>query len=172
MSPAPAVQEPPGSFSRSFGADVNAPPAARRALRGLNSHVDEQLLERASLVVTELVTNSVRHARLAPAQQIELRISARRTLLRVEVIDDGDGFDPVATRPHAEQRAGGWGLRIVAHLTDRWGIDVSHSTRVWCEFDTPPRTGTRGRVSTPHFGDDSPRSSRDTVVKKNHQDST
>jgi serine/threonine-protein kinase RsbW len=100
----------------------------------LSGYVDDDLVERGRLVVTELVTNSVRHARLTPAQQIELRVSARRDLLRVEVIDDGHGFDPAATRPEPARADGGWGLRLVAQLTDRWEIDVSHSTRVWCEF--------------------------------------
>ena len=146
MSPASALPELPGSLSRSFVADPNAPPAARRALQGLDGHVGERLLERAGIVVTELVTNSVRHARLAPAQQIELRVSARRRLLRIEVIDDGDGFDPTAIRPDTEQRVGGWGLRLVADLTDRWGVEVSHSTRVW-RVRHSPRTRTRGELT-------------------------
>jgi hypothetical protein len=32
-------------------------------------------------------------------------------------------------------RVDGRGLWIVEQLTDRWGVDLSHSTRVWCEFD-------------------------------------
>jgi anti-sigma regulatory factor (Ser/Thr protein kinase) len=130
------VQEPPRTFCRSFAANLDAPGAARRALQRLNGHVDDDLVERGRLVVTELMTNSVRHARLTPVQQIDLRVSARRDLLRLEVIDDGDGFDLAATRCHPNQSPGGWGLGIVAQLTDRWGVDLSHSTRVWCEFIT------------------------------------
>jgi anti-sigma regulatory factor (Ser/Thr protein kinase) len=139
VSPGSAVEELPGSFSGSFVADVSAPRAARRALQGLSGHVDEGLLERGRVVVTELVTNSVRHARLAPEQHIELQVWAGQKLLRVEVSDDGDGFEPVAVPPHPDHAAGGWGLWIVAQLADRWGIDVSHSTRVWCEFETRAR---------------------------------
>jgi anti-sigma regulatory factor (Ser/Thr protein kinase) len=135
VSPESGANELAGTFSRSFVADVNAPRAARRALQGLSGHVDEGLLERGRIVVTELVTNSVRHARLAPEQQIELRVWPGRELLRMEVSDDGDGFDPVAMR-RTPDHVDGWGLRIVAQLTDRWGVDVSHSTRVWCEFET------------------------------------
>jgi anti-sigma regulatory factor (Ser/Thr protein kinase) len=104
----------------------------------LSGHVDDDLVERARLVVTELVANSVRHAGLTPEQQIDLRVSATRDLLRLEVIDDGDGFDPAATRPEIADSEGGWGLRIVAQLSDRWGVDRSESTRVWTEF--APRT--------------------------------
>jgi anti-sigma regulatory factor (Ser/Thr protein kinase) len=135
MSPESGVKELPGSYCGSFVADLSAPPAARHALQGLSTHVDDGLLERGCLVVTELVTNSLMHAGLAPEQEIELRLWARRELLRVEVSDDGDGFDPVVRRPHPDRPAGGWGLWIVAQLTDRWGVDVSHSTRVWCEFE-------------------------------------
>jgi anti-sigma regulatory factor (Ser/Thr protein kinase) len=85
----------------------------------LNGHIEEGLLERARIVVTELVTNSVRHARLSPAQRIAVRVWAQRELLRVEVIDDGNGFDPAAT-------------------------DVSHSTRVWCEFKPAAAPEPRG----------------------------
>jgi anti-sigma regulatory factor (Ser/Thr protein kinase) len=103
-------------------------------------------MERVRVVVSELVTNSVRHARLSPVQRIDLRVSARRDRLWLEVMDDGDGFDPAAIGPHPDQSPGGWGLEIVAQLTDRWGIDFSRSTRVWCEFTT--RTPT-ARAGTP-----------------------
>jgi anti-sigma regulatory factor (Ser/Thr protein kinase) len=139
VSPISAVEELPGSFSRSFVADVSAPRAARRALQGLSGQVDEGLLERGRIVVTELVTNSVRHARLGPGQRIELLVRVRHELVRVEVSDDGEGFDPVGVPPHPDHAVGGWGLWIVAQLTDRWGIDVSRSTRVWCEFETRAR---------------------------------
>ena len=75
-------------------------------------------------------------ARLAPEQKIELLVRVRRELVRVEVSDDGEGFDTVAVPPHPDHAAGGWGLWIVAQLTDRWGIDVSRSTRIWCELET------------------------------------
>lgn len=125
----------PGRFSRSFVADPSAPRAARHALRSLSGHVDEELLERGGIVVTELVTNSVKHARLAPEQRIALIGSGRRTFLLLEVIDEGDGFEPVVRRPGAGQGPGGWGLWMVSQLADRWGVDAGHSTRVWCEFE-------------------------------------
>jgi anti-sigma regulatory factor (Ser/Thr protein kinase) len=144
VTPASGIKELPGPLSRSFVSNANAPSAARGALKDLNGHIEEGLLERARIVVTELVTNSVRHARLSPAQRIAVRVWAQRELLRVEVIDDGNGFDPAARRTDLEHHPGGWGLMIVAQLTDRWGVDVSHSTRVWCEFKPAAAPEPRG----------------------------
>jgi anti-sigma regulatory factor (Ser/Thr protein kinase) len=127
--------ESPGSFHRSFATDLNAPTAARRALEGLSGHVDDDLLERIVLLVTELVTNSVRHAGLRPGQSIDLQVFMRPELLRVEVSDDGHGFDAVAVKPEPARVSGGWGLWLLDQLTDRWGVDFSHSTRVWFELD-------------------------------------
>jgi hypothetical protein len=64
-----------------------------------------------------------------------MRISARRDLLRVEVADDGNGFEPRPTRSDPGRPESGWGYWIIDQLADRWGIDISHSSRVWCEFE-------------------------------------
>ena len=114
---------------------ASAPGVARAALEALDASLGAQLLEDSGLVVTEVVTNCVQHAGLAPSQQIELKLSLLSQCLRIEVVDDGPGFiaEPVASKP--DQAPGGWGLWLVDQLTDRWGIDCSHSTRVWLEFD-------------------------------------
>ena len=120
---------------RSFPADLSAPAAARGALRGLDSSVGPELLERSALVVTEVVTNSVQHAGLAPSQQIDLAVSLRPQTLRIEVSDAGPGFTPTPPSSKPDQTPRGWGLWLIDQLTDRWGVDCSHSTRVWLEFD-------------------------------------
>jgi hypothetical protein len=59
--------------------------------------------------------------------------------LRIDVTDEGTaGFEPVVTLPHPGQNSGR-GFWIVDQLTDRWGVDFSRSTRVWCEFDLHDR---------------------------------
>jgi hypothetical protein len=53
--------------------------------------------------------------------------------VRVEVVDQGAGFIPVARdRPVTE--VGGWGLHLVETLADRWGVHEG-STHVWFEID-------------------------------------
>jgi len=126
------------SLHRLLAPDVDAPAAARRALDGFGEQLETDVSERGALVVTEVVTNSVTHAGLSAAQPIDLNIQMVPGCLRIEVTDEGSGsFDPVVTTPYPGQSSGR-GLWMVDHLTDRWGVDFTHSTRVWCEFDLNP----------------------------------
>lgn len=126
------------SVRRTLAPHLDAPAAARRALEGFRGQLGEDVIARSALVVTELVTNSVVHAGLTAAQPIELSIRAVPGCLQIEVQDDGArGFEPVATLPDPGQDSGR-GFWMVDQLTDRWGVDFTHSTRVWCEFDLAP----------------------------------
>jgi anti-sigma regulatory factor (Ser/Thr protein kinase) len=118
--------------------DLDAPAASRRALDRFRGQLEEDLIERSALVVTEVLTNSVRHAGLTATQPIDLNILVLPGCLRIEVTDEGSaGFDPVVTLPDPGQNSGR-GFWMVDHLTDRWGVDFTRSTRVWCEFDLDP----------------------------------
>jgi two-component sensor histidine kinase len=119
---------------RSLVPDLNATADARRALYGVSSRLGQDVLRRSALVVTELVSNSVKHAGLTSTQRIELTITVLPERVRIEVTDEGCGFHPVVNLPDP-LRVDGRGLWIVDQVTDRWGVDLSHSTRVWCEFD-------------------------------------
>ena len=88
------------------------------------------------LLVSELVTNAVRHANLAPGDVILLVIDVGDSLLRVEVHDPGGGFVPRAPAPDPA-RPSGWGLYLVEELADRWGVDSDEQTLVWFEVDRP-----------------------------------
>jgi anti-sigma regulatory factor (Ser/Thr protein kinase) len=124
------------SFRRSLRPARNAAFEARQALEDLRGQIDDDLLERMRLVVTEVISNSLKHAQLSASQAIELQVWAIPDLVRTEITDQGPGFDPVAARRDPNNSAsGGWGLWLVDQLTDRWGVDHSHSTRVWLEFD-------------------------------------
>jgi anti-sigma regulatory factor (Ser/Thr protein kinase) len=86
------------------------------------------------LLVSELVTNAVRHGELAPGDVIRLVVDADADVLRVEVHDPGGGFVPVEPAPDPT-RPSGWGLFLVAELADRWGVECDGTTRVWFELD-------------------------------------
>lgn len=105
---------------------------ARRALARLRSEVDAPTLESLRLLVTELVSNSVRHA---GAPTVDLLVLVSRPAVRVEVTDRGPGFDPYQHRPDRD-REGGWGLFLVERLADRWGVAREGlGTRVWFELE-------------------------------------
>ena len=126
------------SVRRSLAPDMDAPAAARRMLDGFRGQLDDDVIDRGALVVTEVVTNSVTHAGVTAAQPIDLNIQESPGCLRIEVTDEGTaGFDPVVTLPYVGQSSGR-GFWMIDQLTDRWGIDFMRTTRVWCEFDLAP----------------------------------
>ncbi|MEU9486138.1 SpoIIE family protein phosphatase [Streptomyces decoyicus] len=92
----------------------------------------EELSYATELVVSELVTNAVRHA----AGPLHLRLLRDRTLL-TEVSDTGH------TSPHLRHSAsddeGGRGLFIVAQLVQRWGTRYTpYGKTIWTEQAFPP----------------------------------
>jgi anti-sigma regulatory factor (Ser/Thr protein kinase) len=99
-----------------------------------NGNLPASVSDGVLLLVTELVTNAVRHAKIGPEQslRVELRFSPRR--VRVEVLDPGPGF----TRTRAPSRGdefGGLGLLLVDRIADRWGVNRTASgTCVWFEI--------------------------------------
>jgi anti-sigma regulatory factor (Ser/Thr protein kinase) len=111
--------------------DARAPGRARRAVEQLGGAIDPSIQHDVVLLVSELVTNSVKYG---AEGDLKLQIEApapRR--LRVEVINQGASFEPKArTRPATEP--GGWGLHMVETLADRWGVHAG-STHVWFEID-------------------------------------
>ena len=109
---------------------------ARAALASLQGRIDAGTLADIRLLVSELVTNSVRHSR-AERELVRLAVTSRGRTVRVEVSDGGTGFEPRArTKPREE--AGGWGLHLVDRLANRWGVETGRRTRVW--FEIEPRS--------------------------------
>jgi anti-sigma regulatory factor (Ser/Thr protein kinase) len=116
--------------------DADAPAGARRAIEGLKPVVGPGVFEETSLLVSELVTNSVRHARLQPDQVIRLQVRVEPERLHVAVLDEGPGFDPEEiARPGVPD--GGWGLQLLRRLAKRWGVGHNGVTVVW--FEMAPR---------------------------------
>jgi anti-sigma regulatory factor (Ser/Thr protein kinase) len=109
-----------------------APSKARASLKLLNGSLGE-LRSPVELLVSEIVTNSVVHGATDHESSFELRLRAARDRVRVEVADSGAGFSPPPELPEPGQE-GKFGLFLIDHLADRWGVDEHRST-VWFEID-------------------------------------
>lgn len=113
---------------------------ARENLSVLAGQISEQTYEDLRILVTELVTNSVRHSGVANDDAVRVGIWTAPDLLRVEVADPGKGFVKTV-KPFSPDQCGGWGLQIVDRLSDRWGVKraTGAGSTVWFEIDTARR---------------------------------
>jgi anti-sigma regulatory factor (Ser/Thr protein kinase) len=114
---------------------ARAPREAREILRRLGPDLPADVLDDAALLVSELVTNTVRHAATGPSSRVRLRAEQLPGGIRVEVLDWGEGFTPQATRAREE---GGFGLLLVRRIATRWGVERTDTTRVWFEIERSP----------------------------------
>ena len=104
---------------------------ARRSLARLRGDLDAPLMETMRLLITELVTNSVKHT---GAQTVELTVLVGNSSVRTEVTDGGPGFDLARTGSLTSDQTG-WGLFLVERLAERWGVDKDGgATKVWFEL--------------------------------------
>ncbi|MER7584371.1 ATP-binding protein [Kitasatospora sp. NPDC097691] len=95
---------------------------ARRLLRTfLATHPDgERFLDTGELVLGELVTNAVLHAKTPPGRLVFIRFELHADSLRIEV-HDADATAPSVPHPAAEYDETGRGLWLVSQLAASWG---------------------------------------------------
>jgi anti-sigma regulatory factor (Ser/Thr protein kinase) len=111
-----------------------APGAARIAADASCQRLSPPDRQTVRLLVSELVTNSVRHAGGESIDPIVVRFAVRSGLVRVAVTDHGHGFEPGTARPEGEAESG-YGLYLVDRLADRWGThDDGGAMTVWFEL--------------------------------------
>jgi anti-sigma regulatory factor (Ser/Thr protein kinase) len=112
---------------------IDAPATARAAVAAwLSPQIPERVIEDAQLLVSELVTNSVRHAPLAAGAAIAVSVEVFDAFVRVEVEDPGDV--PIGTVAPDREHGGGFGLYLVETLAQRWGSSHEGTTCVWAEL--------------------------------------
>ena len=123
-------------YTATFDPALDTPAQARHQLeRWLPKSLAESHRGALRLLVSELVTNSVRHVVGSPGSVVlAVHIGARE--IRVEVHDGGTGFVPGKPEPRGAD--GGFGLFLVERMASRWGVDVRDGTRVWFELDVAP----------------------------------
>jgi anti-sigma regulatory factor (Ser/Thr protein kinase) len=96
------------------------------------------VIDDAALVLSELLSNAIRHARPLPGALVQVSWALCEGSLTVSVRDGGS-----RTRPHARHPSpsalGGRGLAIVECLASTWGVqDSTGGVMVWAILPTPP----------------------------------
>lgn len=119
---------------------IPAGPDAAAAARGvvvrcLGGLVPPAVVEDAKLLVSELVTNSVRHSGVAEGDHVVVRVHRSVDTCRLEVEDPGcDGA--IAPRSPDPIDGSGMGLYLVQTLSRRWGVirAAGGPTLVWTQL--------------------------------------
>jgi two-component sensor histidine kinase len=111
-----------------LGSGPDAAAEARQAIARLRVDLDPPLMETLRLLVTELVTNSVRHT---DCDSIALTVVIGKSSVLTEVADEGAVFHATPS----DSADSGWGLFLVQRLADGWGVkNDGGSKRVWFEL--------------------------------------
>lgn len=117
------------NLSFDLPANPTAPSRARVALLALTPAVGPRMLEDLRLLITELVTNSVRHG---PGGTVRVTVKVKDPdTVFAEVTDNG--HEGVVEIREAAEDGGGLGLRILDRMATRWGV-YEGSTNVWFEL--------------------------------------
>ncbi len=104
----------------------------------LASGVFAAVVDDAVLVMSELLSNSLRHAHPLPSGLLRVSWTYSEIEVEVAVSDGGAATEPRAGRPTLSS-LGGRGLGIVEYLAERWGVrHEGELTTVWATVHTPP----------------------------------
>jgi anti-sigma regulatory factor (Ser/Thr protein kinase) len=112
----------------------SAPAEIRRAIYELRDTFAGDTAERLALLLTELVTNSLRYAHFKPRDSISVRVERRVEGLFGWVCDPGGLSIPKLEEKRLDN-VGGRGLVLVDAIARRWGVRTGDRTCVWFEFD-------------------------------------
>jgi anti-sigma regulatory factor (Ser/Thr protein kinase) len=117
-----------------FSGGVLAARAARRAVReALGDELPEPRLGDVELLVSELATNSVRHADCDEDGEISMMARVDGECVQLRLCDPGEGFAEDRAPVPDPDRCGGYGLMLVDRLADRWGVQRNGGFCVWFE---------------------------------------
>ena len=140
----------------SLALDRRAPAAARAAVAdGLRDQVAASVLAGVQLVVSELVADGVRHSGASAAASVVVRVRLTGAVVRVELEYPGRGGAIAPDRPDLAG-GGGFGLKVVRSLSERWGLEriAAGGVCVWAQLPRAP-------LMAPASGAAGARSSRD-----------
>jgi anti-sigma regulatory factor (Ser/Thr protein kinase) len=135
----------PRNTTRTFPAHVNSPSAARHfVLENLKGWADDELLADAAVVVTELATNAVVHAR----SEFTVEIAPVEAGVRISVLDCGP--DQWVGKAVSFMASHGRGLGLVAALSRSWGKSARDGGKVvWAELTVNPSSSRTSATPKP-----------------------
>ena len=106
----------------------------------------------AALVMSELLSNAILHARPLPGARIQVAWAVREGSVELAVSDGGSPTRPQPA-PHSLSAIGGRGLSIVDHLSCRWGVHTTEfGTTVWAILPAPGCGRAGGAHANGHRG--------------------
>ena len=119
--------------------DVQAPASARFVVADfLRDRLPPRMVETAQLIISELVSNSLRHNAAPQDQAVVVRVALERGTWRLEVEDPGGGG---VLAPDPERAAAGrLGMNLVQSLSECWGVEhaAERGTRAWAYLPRGP----------------------------------
>jgi serine/threonine-protein kinase RsbW len=118
-------------FAVNGGVDAAAD-ARLAATELLGAETDPRTIEDILLVISELVTNAVRHAGAGRGETIEVCVTDQGETILIEVMDGAPGSEP---KVRSDDGPGGMGLMVVSGLCADWGTRQSEGRKtVWAEY--------------------------------------
>lgn len=141
MRSARAVLPPAPTAEKVYAESLERIPESTAAARHLVSDALDawhlpQLTDTATLVLTELVSNSVRHARGEGMRVTVMRLSER--CVRVSVIDRDSTRPRMRDQEPGEDEERGRGLFIIKAESVAWGVDLlPGGKQVWADLEAP-----------------------------------
>ncbi|WJD97114.1 ATP-binding protein [Streptomyces antimycoticus] len=113
---------------------ISVPRARQHATRLVAEWGHPALADDAALIVSELATNAVRHARI-PGRLFRVQLTLTKSRLRIAVSDPRGERLPRPRHPSPRDRHGR-GLLIVRALAARWGVrERTVGKEIWAELD-------------------------------------
>jgi two-component sensor histidine kinase len=143
MGPMPMLVRRGAAPARVFGFNLRWGPQAvseaRHALAATAATLREDERQSVLLLLSELVTNAVRHGAPAGSRGVAVKVIESDDGVGAGVTSPGDPFDWSGRGTDDPLEPGGYGLVLVDSMASRWGIDhAAGATTVWFELD---RTG-------------------------------
>ncbi len=137
-APLPTVS---AAAARVFGFNLRAGPMAaseaRHAFAAAQESLSEAERQPVLLMLTELVTNAVRHGEGAERPRgVAVKVVQSPEAVGAAVTNPGGGFEWHGRESDDLLEPGGYGLLLVDRMSSRWGIDrAPGATTVWFELD-------------------------------------